>query len=241
MNEELDQLLKNLKLKKIHAILDDELKRAQSDDASYESFLAALMRAQWFHRQETALAWRIKRAKLPQEWTLESFPFKHQPGVKKRQINNFASLDFVTKAENIAFVGPTGVGKTGLATSLLLKAIQQGYRAMFVKAQDLFDEMYASLADRSTRKVIDRLSRIDLLCIDELGYLTIRAEQSNIFFKLMEERYTKKPTIITTNLAYEEWHQFLGNRAMVDALLSRLRHRCHTVNIDGPSLREPQG
>ena len=99
--------------------------------------------------------------------------------------------------------------------------------------------MYASLADRSTRKLLRQLARIDVLCIDEMGYLTIKPEQANIFFKLMEERYTRKPTIITTNLAYDEWKQFLGNQSMVEALLSRLRHRCHSVEIDGPSLRDP--
>ena len=77
--------------------------------------------------------------------------------------------------------------------------------------------------------------------MDELGYLNLKPEQSNIFFKLMEERYRQHPTIITTNLGYDEWPNFLGNRAMVEALLSRLRHQCHTVDIDGPSLRELQG
>ena len=77
--------------------------------------------------------------------------------------------------------------------------------------------------------------------IDEFGYLNLKPEQSNIFFKLMEERYRRHSTIITSNLDYEEWHNFLGNRAMVDALLSRLRHYCHTVRINGPSLRDPQG
>ncbi len=228
-------------LKRIREILEDELAKAEEKQIAYEELILRLMRAQWHHRQEAALDWRIKRAKLPEEWTIESFPFRRQKGVKQRQIRGFAGLDFVPKAENIVFVGPTGVGKTGLATGLLLKAIQNGYRALFIKAQDLFDEMYASLADRSTRKLVKRLARIDVLCIDELGYLTIRPEQSNIFFKLMEERYTKRPTIITTNLAYDEWHGFLGNRPMVEALLSRLRHRCHTVVIDGPSLRDPEG
>ena len=135
----------------------------------------------------------------------------------------------------------TGVGKTGLASGLLLKALQNGYRGQFVRAQDLFDDMYASLADRSSRKLINRLARLDLLVIDEMGYLTLKPEQTNIFFKLMEMRYNRRSTLITTNLDYEEWHQFLGQQAMVDALLSRLRHHCHTLRIDGPSLREPQG
>jgi DNA replication protein DnaC len=101
--------------------------------------------------------------------------------------------------------------------------------------------MCSSLADRSSRKLIDRLARVDLLVVDEMGYLNLKPEQTNIFFKLTEERYRRRSTIITTNLEYEEWHNFLGNKALVDALLSRLRHQCHTVRIDGPSLREPQG
>jgi DNA replication protein DnaC len=101
--------------------------------------------------------------------------------------------------------------------------------------------MYASLADRSSRRLINNLARVDLLVIDEMGYLNLRPEQTNVFFKLMEERYLKRPTIITTNLAYDEWHSFLGNKALVEALLSRLRHKCHTVHITGPSLRAPQG
>jgi DNA replication protein DnaC len=240
MNEELEQLLKNLHLKRILEILPDELKKAEEKQIAYEEFLLRLTRAQWHHCEERALEWRIRRAQLPAQWTIESFPFKRQKGVNQRQIRGLAGLDFVPKAENVVFIGPTGVGKSGLATGLLLKALQNGYRALFVKAQDLFDEMYASLADRSTRQLLKRLTRIDVLCVDELGYLTIRPEQSNIFFKLMEERYTRKPTIITTNLAYDEWPQLLGNRAMVEALLSRLRHRCHTIAIDGPSLRDPE-
>jgi DNA replication protein DnaC len=110
-----------------------------------------------------------------------------------------------------------------------------------VRAQDLFDEMYASLADRSSRKLVNRLARVDLLVIDEMGYLNLKPEQTNIFFKLMEERYRRRSTIITTNLDYEEWHNFLGNKSLVTALLSRLRHQCHTVKIDGPTLRDPQG
>jgi len=241
MTDEIAQLLKSLHLGRIAQIFDAELAHANQDELSYQDFIARLLRAQWHHRQEAALAWRIKRAALPEPWTLESFPFKRQPGVAQRQIRAFAELDFIAKAENIVFIGPTGVGKTGLATGLLLKALQNGYRGLFLRAQDLFDEMYASLADRSTRKLLNRLARADVLVIDEMGYLNLRPEQTNIFFKLMEERYSQRPTIITTNLDYPEWANFLGNKALVEALLNRLRHRCHTIRIDGPSLREPMG
>lgn len=241
MTEELEQLLKNLHLNRIVEIIDDETRRADQDQPPYQEFLLRLMRPQWHAKQEKALAWRIKNAKLPECLTLETFPFKIQTGVNRRQIKTFAELDFIPNAENIVFIGPTGVGKTGLASSLLLRALQNGYRGRFVRAQDLFDEMYASLADRSSRKLLNKLARLDLLVIDEMGYLNLRPEQTNIFFKLMEERYNRRSTIITTNLEYDEWHEFLGNRSMVEALLSRLRHHCHTVRIDGPSLREPQG
>jgi len=133
------------------------------------------------------------------------------------------------------------LGKTGLASGILLKALQNGHRGLFISAQDLFDEMYASLADRASRKLIDRLARVDVLLIDEMGYLNLKPEQANIFFRLMEERYRNKPTIITTNLDYPEWAKFLGNPSLVTALLSRLRHQCHTIRIEGPELREPQG
>jgi len=241
INEELEQLLKNLKLRRILDIYDEQVRAAEKEDVSYTEFLTRLLRAQWHTRQEHALEWRIQRANLPERWSLDTFPFARQPAVNRKQIRAFAELDFIAKKENIIFIGPTAVGKSGLASGILLKAIENGYRCQFVKAQDLFDDMYASLADRSTRQLLKRLARLDVLLIDELGYLNLKPEQSNIFFKLMEERYNRRPSIITSNLDYDEWPNFLGNRPMVEALLSRLRHYCHTVRINGPALREPQG
>src|SRR5277367_3351669 len=241
MTEELDQLLRSLRLKRILEIYDDHLKTSEKNDVTYTDFLLGLLRPQWHAHQEQSLEWRIKRAGLPEPWSLDTFPYAKQPGVNRKQIRAFAELDFVAKHENLVFIGPTGVGKTGLASAILLKALHNGYRGLFVKAQDLFDEMYASLADRSSRKLLDRLMTVDVLLIDEMGYLNLRPEQTNLFFKLMEERYSRRSTIITTNIDYDDWYGFLGRKEMVGALLSRLRHHCHTLRVDGPSLRSPTG
>ena len=128
MTEELEQLLKNLKLRRILEIYDEQLRAADKDDISYSDFVTRLVRAQWQAKQEGALEWRIRRANLPERWSLETFPFARQPGVNRKQIRGFAELEFIAKAENIVLVGETGRGKTGLACGLLLKALENGYR-----------------------------------------------------------------------------------------------------------------
>jgi DNA replication protein DnaC len=239
MNDNLDQLLKGLGLLRMREILDRELERAADKQPSYTDFLARLLREEHLSKQERSMQYRIKQAKIPEHWTLETFPFQEQTGVSKAAMMELAELAFIPSAANIVFIGETAVGKTGLASSILRKALENGYRGRFIKAQDLFEEMYESLADRSTRKLLNHLAGIDLLLIDEMGYLNLTKEQTNIFFRLMEERYNRKSTIITTNLDYDEWYDFLGNKKMVEALLSRLRHHCKTIRIQGPPLRNP--
>jgi DNA replication protein DnaC len=240
MNDDLQQLLERLGLRRILEILDRELAKAEESEPSYAEFLARLLREEHHAQQDRFLDFRVKRARLPERWSLDTFPWKQQPGVRRKTIEQLAELDFIARATNVVFVGPTGTGKTGLASAILLKALHAGHRGLFIKAQDLFDEMYRSLADHSSRRLLNRLIRMDVLLVDEMGYLNLRPEQSNIFFKLMEERYGKKPTLITTNLDYDEWYAFLGQKDMVAALLDRFRHRCLTIKIDGPSLRTPQ-
>jgi len=130
MTEELEQLLKNLRLKRMLEILDEQLRAAEKEDLSYSELLVRLLRPEWHSRQEQSLKARIERAHLPELWTLETFPYAKQPGVNRRQIRAFAELDFIPKAENIVFIGKTGVGKTGLACGILLKALENGYRVL---------------------------------------------------------------------------------------------------------------
>lgn len=219
--------------------LDRLLNLAEKDAIPVEQVLLQLLKEELRYRQERSLAYRIAQAKMPWDWSIETFPFAQQPAVKASQIKSLAGLGFIERAQNIVFIGPPGTGKTGLAIGLLRQALINGHRGRFYKAQDLIDELYASLADRTTSRLLNRLSQYHVLLIDELGYLTLKPEQVNAFFKLLDMRYAKVPTIITTNLNYPDWYQLFQCKDLVDALLDRLQHHCITIQIDGSSLRTP--
>lgn len=237
MNAETLNLLKALKLIGMSEALAAELARAEKDGLAPSELIHRLVLGEFHYRRERNLLNRITNAKMPWPWSLQSFPFDKQPGVSKTQIMGLAGLAFMERAENIIFIGAPGTGKTGLAVGLLRQALISGRRGRFYKAQDLLDELYASLADRSTPRLLRRLAGYDLLVIDELGYLTLNREQVNAFFKLMDERYSRKSTIITTNLDYPQWYELFDRKSLVDALLDRLKHHCVTIRITGPSLR----
>lgn len=228
-----------LRLKGMAEAIDGEIEKAEKEGSSVSEVIERLLVNEQAYRQNRSLLHRLKGAQIPWEWTLKTFPFGRQPGVRKSQINELSGLAFIERKENIVFIGKPGVGKSGLAIGLLRQALLSGYKGRFYQAQNLLDELYASLADRSSQKFIRRLCSYDVLLVDELGYLTLRPEQINAFFKLMSERYGKKTTILTTNLTYPEWYDLFQRKSLVDALLDRLKHRCITIHIKGPSLREP--
>ena len=216
------------------------LTKAERQGWSHQDLLLQLLQEELICRRERSTQYRLSQAKIPWSWTLNTFPFENQPAVDRTQIMTLAGLDFMGRGENIIFTGSTGTGKSGLATGILRQAIVAGYRGRFYNVQDLLDELYASLADHSTVRLLRKLCRLDLLVLDELGYLTLSSEQMNSFFKLMKERYeANRPTIITTNLDFENWYDILQPKDMVDALLDRLRHRCCIIHINGNSLRLP--
>ncbi len=240
MRTKIHDLLAQLSYRGMAAKLDEILDQAVKDQVAVEHVLHELLTVENHYRRERALDYRIRQAKLPYAWDLETFPFDKQTSVNASQIRSLEGLDFIQRAQNLIFIGPPGTGKTGLAIGLMRKALFNGYRGRFYNAQDLLDEIYASLADRATSRLLNRLASYDFLLIDELGYLSLKSEQVNAFFKLMDMRYGNKTTVITTNLEYESWYELFDRKTLVDAMLDRLRHHCITIRIEGASLRTPE-
>ena len=238
MIDRIRELLTELRFKGMSQALDNQMTQAEKLGLTPQEVVYNLLLEELKFREERSMLYRLKVAKLPWDWTLDSFPFEQQPSVDKTQIMALADLDFLQRGENIVFWGKTGVGKSGLSVGILRQAIIAGFRGRYYNVQDLLDDLYASLADRSTPKLLKTLCRYDLLLLDELGYLTLNTEQKNAFFKLMKERYEAgKSTIITTNLEFEDWYNLLEPKDMVDAFLDRLYHRCEVIRITGKSLR----
>jgi DNA replication protein DnaC len=163
---------------------------------------------------------------------METFPFHRQPNLSKKKILAlYDSMAFLKDNQNIIWMGGTGCGKTGLATSFLIQAIHQGARGRYVLFADLLYELHRSQADRSQGRLIGKYLRYDLLLIDEIGYVEAEPAQVGLFFTLLQKRHKHRSTLITSNLGFSEWASFLKNSHLTAALIDRLTEASHVFNM----------
>jgi DNA replication protein DnaC len=239
MNEEIKQMLIYLRLNGLMANWDRLLQTAQKEELSQTQFLKTILEEEVSIKRENSRNLRLKKAKIPERLVLETFPFARQPHLNKGKIMEiYDSLDYMTRQQNIIWIGTTGAGKTGLATAFLIHAINQGYSGRFILFPDLIEQLYQAIADGSEGKTIKKLASYDCLLIDELGYVEVEPVQVGLFFTLMHKRHKKKNTLITSNLAFSKWTSFLKNEQLTAALIDRLTENSHVINMkDCKSLR----
>ncbi len=232
MDEELNKMLKYIRLTGLLENWDQYLAVAQKGNYSQVRMLKYIIKEEYKIKMKNSKKLRLNRAKIPEKYVIETYPFKRQPKLSKKYIENmYDSFDYMENSRNIIWIGPTGTGKTGLATSFLTHAISKGYKGRFITFPELVELLYQSVADHTESKVIKTFASYDCLLIDELGYVEVEPVQVGMFFTLMQKRHKKKTTLITSNLGFSQWSSFLKNDHLTAALIDRLTENSRIVNM----------
>lgn len=240
MHEELKKQAQALGLKHLAQNWDELCAAAMKQKPSYHGFLTSLVAQEYALHQETSRLARIKKACIPELFVMHTFPFDQQPKLKKKVVLElYDSSRYLTERKELVFIGPTGCGKTGLATAYLVHAINQGYRGYFIDFQKLLQALLRSKGDHTEATVVKRFQNYPVLLIDEWGYDPVDNEIAGLLFDVLKKRHGKYTTLLTTQLGFEEWNSFLRNSHLTAALLDRLTESCALFNLkDCGSLRK---
>lgn len=237
----LETHLKRLKLPSVQRHYRKLASQAAQANMTHEQFLLALLEEEIRSREENMRKDRIRQARFPAPKTLEQFEFAAIPSLSKPLVLKLAQGEYIQKAENIVFLGNSGTGKTHLATALGMEACAQGKRVAFYTAAELVNLLLEAQSQYRLSRVEYKLNRLDLLIVDELGYLALDGNGVKLLFSVFAARYERKATIVTTNLPFEEWETIFGDPAMTAALVDRLTHHCQLLAISGDSYRFKDG
>lgn len=227
-------------MKTIADVLDDELARASQESTPVTELLERLFTQEADALIQRRIERRIKQSKLPERKLLADFDFAFQKGLDKAQIMEIAGLDFVERKQGLILAGNSGTGKSHIAKAMLLIGCMKTYNCRYTTAADMLRELLASLADDTLEKKLKRYISPDILLIDEVGFDRLEqqdAYNANLFHKVIDGRYCKKTTILTTNIDFKQLGDYLGDPVITTAIVDRMVHHSIIINIEGPSWR----
>ena len=237
MTEELNKKLDILELSKIKEILPDYIHKNNKKMPTLTEALNYLTGEEIKSKDERASEGIIKASNFPFRKTIEDYDFSFQPSVSENQIRELSNLGFIENHENIVFIGNPGVGKTHLAVSLGIEAAKHRNSVYFITCHNLMLKLNKAQKENRLDKQLQHLAQYKLLIIDEIGYLPVDHQGSNLFFQLIAKRYMTKSTIVTTNMPFSRWGEVFSDNTLASAVLDRLLHFSHIIRITGNSYR----
>lgn len=235
------QKMQAMKLTGMAEALEEQRKSADTSALSFEDRLALLVERQWLWKENRALVTRLKFARLRQSASLEDIDYRQHRGLQRSVIEHLAGGDWIAQAQNCLMTGPTGVGKSYLACALAHKACRDGYRTLYFYAPKLFRELMAGQADGSLSALLKKLARTQLLVIDDWGLEKASPTQYRDFLEILDDRQGVASTLITSQFPPTRWHELIGDATVADAILDRLIHGSHRIELKGESMRKHKG
>lgn len=229
--------LKSLRLPTILSECQKVASRCASENVDHLAFLLQLCELELIERERRAAQRRLTAAGFPNHKTLDSFDFKAQPSLNKVLVTELMRCEYLDKKENVLIVGQSGTGKTHLATALGIAACGQGRKVRFIRVTELITQLLEAREERLLLRFRKQLSKLDLLILDELGYVPASKVGSELLFDVISTAYERQSLIVTTNLPFESWTEVLSSERLTGAVLDRLTHRCHILEASGDSYR----
>jgi len=227
--------LKALKMPTMLGECEKVAARCAKENVDHLGFLLQLCELELLDRERRAAERRLKAAKFPSPKTLDTFDFKAQPSLNKPMVLELMRCEYIDKRENILLVGNSGTGKTHLATALAMEACSRGKRVRFFRVTELITQLIEAREERQLARMRTQLSKLDLLILDELGYVPATKIGAELLFDIVSTAYERTSLIVTTNLPFENWTEVLGSERLTGATLDRLTHRCHILETRGES------
>ena len=232
--ERITENLTRLRLTRVQEMLESVSQEAQAQGDTHLAFLDRLLQEEVSAKEDRRVRTSLKIAGLPFEKTIEQYDFSFHEALDKRPVMSLFDLDFISRHENVIFLGPPGVGKTHLATALAIKACYSGISIYFTTMADLIGKLKQNAESSSRGRGYDRSA---MVVVDEVGYMPISRQDAHLFFQFVCRRYERASTVITSNKSFSEWEELFGDPVIASAILDRLLHHCRVINIKGNSYR----